>query len=81
MAENDDNTKAEVQMAELVAEIKQDLDDDIRTEISDNQITQVAISAIEWAEAHPNESGVATMYEHSTRKSSDPEEYEHGTRD
>ncbi|MDS0223121.1 hypothetical protein NDI54_17390 [Haloarcula sp. S1AR25-5A] len=81
MAENDDDTKAEVTMAKIIEEIKQDLDDDIGAEISDNQIAQVAISAIEWAEAHPEESGVATLYEHSTRKSGDPVEYEHGTRD
>lgn len=81
MAENDDNTNADVTMAEMVEEIKQDLDDDVRAEISDNQITQVAISAIEWAESHPDESGVATLYEHSTRKSDDTAEYEHGTRD
>ncbi|WP_336337284.1 hypothetical protein [Haloarcula brevis] len=81
MVETDDDTTADVTMAKLVEEIKRDLDDDVRADISDNQITQVAISAIEWAEAHPEESGVATLYEHSTRKSDDPAEYEHGTRD
>lgn len=81
MAENGNDTTAEATMAKIVGEIKQDLDDEIKAEVSDSHITEVAVSAIEWAEAHPDESDAITSYEHGSRRFDDPEEYEHGTRD